>query len=114
MEEVTLGEIARKLDRHIEDTKQNNLKQNDILSILLTQSTETKGSIENIKEKQGEHKVMLDMHKTDIDSLKGTKKYYTGAIAIIWILIGFSPFIASLYIKDSVRNVLAEFEIKIQ
>lgn len=78
---MTLGEIARKLDRHIEDTKQNNLKQNDILSVLLTQSTETKGSIENIKERQREHKVLIYMQMKDIDSLKGSRKYYTGAIA---------------------------------
>lgn len=113
-EDVTLGEIARKLDRHIEDSKQNNVKQNDILSVLLTQSTESKGRIDNIIEKLGEHKGLIDLHGIDIVSLKGTRKYYTGAIAILWVLIGFSPFVAGLYIRESVRDVLAQFEITVK
>lgn len=113
-EDVTLGEIARKLDRHIEDSKQNNLTQNSILNVLLTQSTESKGRIDNIIEKLGEHKSIIESQKVDIDSLKGTKKYYTGAIAILWILVGFSPFLIGLYIRESVRDVLAQFEITVK
>ena len=115
--EVTLGEIARKLDNHIQDSKQNNTKQNDILTVLLTQSTESKSQIGNIMEKIGEHREILESHSKNIGSLQGSRKYSTGALWVIGIVmtasIGISPYLLGLYIKQSVRDVLAQYDITI-
>ena len=114
MEEVTLGEIARKLDRHIDDTRTNNKNQNDILQLLLTQSTESKGRIDGCIERLAEQKAKIAAMDADTENLKGSKKYFTGAIAIIWIVLGFSPFMLGLYVREIMHDVLAQFEIKVQ
>jgi hypothetical protein len=92
-EDVTLGEIARKLDRHIEDSKQNSLEtrqnnknQNEMLQLLVVQSTAVKGDITNLQKEVTSHEALLNTHGKSINSLNGARKYFMGAMGILSIV----------------------------
>src|SRR5574343_428294 len=85
-QEVTLGEIARKLDTHIEDTKNNNKSQNEMLQLLVIQSTATKGDIANLQKEVTNHGIVIDKHGKNIESLNGYKKYLVGGAAVFSIV----------------------------
>ena len=89
MENVTVGEIDRKLERHIIDSSKNNAKQNDMLETILAQVTKTNGRVLRLEEKSTEDKATLKTHDDAISHFKGRENWIIGCFGVILLFGGF-------------------------
>jgi len=89
MQDVSVGEIDRKLERHISDSTKNNVKQNDMLETILAQVTKTNGRVLRLEEKSTEDKILLEKHANSISHFKGRESWIIGCFGVILLFGGF-------------------------
>jgi hypothetical protein len=84
MKEVTPGEISRKLDAHIDESKKNNEKQNILLESILIQAQKTNGRMLSLEATREDNKKRFEI----LDSLNNYRWWATGIFAVIMTISG--------------------------